>query len=260
MKEVKILAIGDIVGKAGRRVLGNKLQTIVERERIDFVIANGENSAGGLSMTPDITREIFSYGVNVITSGNHVWGNNDILQIIDSEPNLIRPANYPPDVPGKGYCLGNIKGIKICVINLMGRVMMNPMDCPFRKFDEIYKIVKDQADIIIVDFHAETTSEKQALGWYVDGRASAIFGTHTHVQTADERILHHGTGYITDIGMTGSMDSVIGMIKERSIRFFLTQTRVKFEPADENPWLNGIIFKINDSGKTVSMTRVQEKG
>ena len=260
MKEIKVLAIGDIVGKPGRRVLGNKLQTIVERERVDFVIANGENSAGGLSMTPEITREILAMGVNVVTSGNHVWGNSDILQIIDSEPNLLRPANYPPDVPGKGYCLGNVRGTSICVINLIGRVMMQPMDCPFRKFDEIYASVKDKADIIVVDFHAETTSEKQAFGWYVDGRASAVFGTHTHVQTADERILHHGTGYITDIGMTGSMDSVIGMIKERSIRFFISQTRVKFEPADENPGINGIIFKFSPDGRTTGLYRIMEKG
>jgi metallophosphoesterase (TIGR00282 family) len=258
MREIKVLAIGDIVGKAGRKILANKLNTIIEREKIDFVIANGENAAGGLSLTPDVAREIFSVGVNVITSGNHIWGSAEIMQIIDTEPNLLRPANYPPDTPGRGFTMSNFKGINLCIINLMGRVLMNPLDCPFRKFDEIYKEVKDRANIIIVDFHGETTSEKQAFAWYVDGRASAVFGTHTHVQTADERILHNGTGYISDIGMTGAMDSVIGMNKERSVKFFLSQTRVKFEPATENPGINGIVFKIAENGKTLYLYRRNE--
>ncbi len=258
MKELKILAVGDIVGRTGRSILGTKLQGIVDRERIDFVIVNGENSAGGFSMTPELTREIFSFGANVITSGNHIWGNSDILQIINSEPNLLRPGNFPDGVAGHGYCTVTVKGVRISVINLMGRVLMGPLDCPFKKFDEIYEKVKPVSDIIIVDFHAEATSEKQAFGWYVDGRATAVFGTHTHVQTADERILPGGTGYITDIGMTGAMDSVIGMKKEKSIQFFVTQTRVKYEPATENPGLNGIIISIGSDGRTSSITRVRE--
>lgn len=258
MKELKILAIGDIVGKAGRNILASRLQGIAEKERIDLVIANGENSAGGMSMTSEVTKDLFSLGIHVITSGNHVWNNSDIMQIINSEKYLLRPANYPEDVPGKGYCLFNVKGSRICVINLMGRVMMNPLDCPFRRFDAIYEIVKNESSAIIVDFHAEATSEKQAFGWYVDGRASAVFGTHTHVQTADNRILPGGTGYITDIGMTGAFDSVIGMKKERSLRFFLTQTRARFEPAEGDPGINGVIMKIDANGKCTEMRRVME--
>ena len=258
MKEFKILAIGDIVGKAGRNILAGRLQGIAERERVDLVIANGENSAGGMSMTSEVTKDLFSLGVNVITSGNHVWNNSDILQIIDSERYLLRPANYPANVPGKGYCIYNVKGSKICVINLMGRVMMNPLDCPFRKFDEIYEKVKAESSVVIVDFHAEATSEKQAFGWYVDGRASAVFGTHTHVQTADNRILAKGTGYITDIGMTGAFDSVIGMKKERSLKYFLTQTKARFEPADGDPGINGVIIRVDSNGKAVEMRRVME--
>lgn len=259
MKEIKILAIGDIIGRVGRNIVGDKLQGLVDRYRIDLVVANGENSAGGMGMTPDRTREIFSYGVNVITSGNHVWNKSEILEILDSEPSFIRPANYPPGVAGKGYCIVNVRGVSICVINLIGRVLMTTLDCPFRKFDEIYNEVKDKCKIIIIDFHAEATSEKQALGWYVDGRASALFGTHTHVQTADERILTKGTGYITDIGMTGPFDSVIGMKKEKSIDFFLYQTKMRFEPATENPGINGVIITINPAtGKTENIVRLRE--
>jgi metallophosphoesterase (TIGR00282 family) len=258
MKDIRILTIGDIVGKAGRNILASRLPGIIDRERIDLVIANGENSAGGMSMTPEVTRELFSRGINVITSGNHVWNNSDILQILDSDLNLLRPANYPSEVSGKGYCVVNSRGINVCVINLMGRILMSTIDCPFRKFDEIYNKVKKESHMIIVDFHAEATSEKQAFGWYTDGRASAVFGTHTHVQTSDERILPNGTGFITDIGMTGAFDSVIGMKTEKSIRFFLSQTKIKFEPADANPGINGAVFTINSAGKTVAVKRIKE--
>ena len=258
MREIRVFVIGDIVGRAGRNILASKLPGLIDRERIDVVVANGENSAGGMAMTPEVTRELFSRGINVITSGNHIWNNSDILQIIDADLNLLRPANYPPDVSGKGYCIINYKGINICVINLMGRVLMAALDCPFRKFDEIYSKVKKDSDIIIVDFHAEATSEKQAFGWYVDGRASAVFGTHTHVQTADERILPGGTGYITDIGMTGAFDSVIGMKTEKSIRFFLSQAKVKFEASEDNPGINGAVFTLTTTGKTVSIKRIKE--
>ena len=258
MKEIRIFTIGDITGRAGRNILASKLPGLIDREKIDIVIANGENSAGGMAMTPEVTRELFSRGIHVITSGNHIWNNSDILQIIDSDLNLLRPANFPPDAAGKGHCIINFKGINICIINLMGRVMMAPIDCPFRKFDEIYEKVKNNSHIIVVDFHAEATAEKQAMGWYVDGRASVLFGTHTHVQTADERILPNGTGYITDIGMTGAFDSVIGMKIEKSVKFFISQTKVKFEAAEENPGINGAIFTITDSGKTVAIKRIRE--
>ncbi len=194
--------------------------------------------------------------MDVVTTGNHVWDNNDVLKIIDREDRLLRPANYPVGVKGKGICHVNKKGLTITVINLMGRAMMEPIDCPFRAFDSLYESCRETSDIIIVDFHAETTSEKRALGWYVDGRATAIFGTHTHVQTADEEILPGGTGYITDVGMTGPFDSVIGMDKNQAIHKFLYQTRVRFEVATENPRINGVVFTVNSSGRTENIVRI----
>lgn len=257
-RTVRVLAIGDIVGRSGRNILNRKLQGISIQHKIDLVIANGENASGGRAITPNSVRDLFSMGVNIITTGNHVWDNNEILKIINNETQLLRPANYPEGADGYGFYVYDYKGIKICVINLMGRVQMTPIDCPFRKFDEIYSDLKDMADIIIVDFHAEATSEKKAFGWYVDGRASAVFGTHTHVQTSDEEILPGGTGYITDIGMTGAFDSVIGMDKKISIQRFLTQTKVKFEVATGNLKINGVVLDINVNGKTDNIYRIIE--
>ncbi len=253
---LNILAIGDIVGRAGRKILHNRLQGLVDLYAIDYVIANGENAAGGMSITPAIVSELLSMGINVITSGNHIWDKKEVLKIINNEPSLLRPANFPEGNSGNGYKIDNCRGVKVCVINLQGRSMMAPIDCPFRKFDEIYNEVKDISDIIIVDFHAEATSEKKAFGWYADGRVSAVFGTHTHVQTSDEEILPEGTGYITDIGMTGAFNSVIGMNKEQSIQRFLTQVKVKYEVASGNPKINGIIMKIDQKGKTMSLQRL----
>ncbi len=255
---LNILAVGDVVGRPGRNILADQLQGLVDKFRIDAVIVNGENAAGGRSITPEIFREFMDLGIDVVTTGNHVFDNNDVYKIIDNEINLLRPFNYPPGVPGKGYCMIQVRGISICVINLMGRSELLAIDCPFRAFDAIYEEVRDKANIIVVDFHAETTSEKRAMGWYVDGRASAIFGTHTHVQTADEEILTKGTGYITDAGMTGPFKSVIGMEREQSIVRFLYQTRVRFEVATENPRINGIIFRINKSGVTESLERINQ--
>ncbi len=257
--KVRILAIGDIVGRTGRNILSSKLQGIIEINKIDFVIANGENASGGISITPEGVYELLSMGVNVITTGNHIWDKSDILKIIDDEKSLIRPANFPESNRGRGFNIYKYRGINICVINLQGRVHMTPIDCPFRKFDQIYEEVNTKADIIIIDFHAEATSEKKALGWYVDGRASCIFGTHTHVQTSDETILPGGTGYITDIGMTGAFDSVIGMDKDDSIVKFLTQTKIKYRVAKGNPGINGIIATINGNGTTENITRLIEK-
>ncbi len=257
VKSLKILAIGDIMGRTGRNYLQSNIQGLREIHKIDMIIANGENAAGGISITPDKLNELYDMGVDVVTTGNHIWDKSDILRIIEDEEHLLRPANYPDVNQGRGYTFFTCRGIQICIINLQGRVNMEPIDNPFITFDEIYKIVKDEADIIIVDFHAEATSEKQALGWYVDGRASAVFGTHTHVQTSDERILPGGTGFITDVGMTGSMDSVIGMDKDISIRKFITGVRVKYKVAVENPVINGIIFTISKSGKTEEVLRLR---
>lgn len=256
VKSLKILAIGDIVGRTGRNYLQSKIQSIKELHKIDMVIANGENAAGGISITPDKLNELYSMGIDVVTTGNHIWDKNDIFSVIDNEKYLLRPANYPDINQGHGYTFFNCRGIKVSVINLQGRVHMEPIDNPFKKFDEIYEAIKDEADIIVVDFHAEATSEKQAFGWYLDGRASAVFGTHTHVQTSDERILPGGTGFITDVGMTGSLDSVIGMNKEISIRKFITGIRAKYTVAADNPVINGIIFTISKGGKTVEVLRL----
>ena len=255
---VRILAVGDIVGRPGRNVLSTRLQGLIDIHKIDYVIANGENASGGISITPDNVSELLAMGVNFITTGNHIWDKSDVLKIIDEDKHIIRPANYPDINRGKGYYIHKCKGINICIINLQGRVHMASLDCPFRKFDEIYEIVQKKTDIIIVDFHAEATSEKKAFGWYVDGRASLVYGTHTHVQTSDEEILPRGTGYITDIGMTGAFDSVIGMDKDDSISKFLSQARIKYRVAKGNPGINGIIATINRSGKTEDITRVIE--
>ncbi|TFH40486.1 MAG: TIGR00282 family metallophosphoesterase [Chrysiogenales bacterium] len=253
---MKILVVGDVVGRPGRKILQDRLQGIVDTRRIDFVIVNGENAAGGKSITPAIVKEFQSMGVDVITSGNHIWDNSEIVKVLDSEPTLLRPANYPAPARGYGYHIADRRGVRICVVDLQGRLFMDPIDCPFRKFDEIYKEVRERSDIIIVDFHAEATSEKRALGWHLDGRASALYGTHTHVMTADEEILPRGTGFITDIGMTGSFDSVIGVNKENAVRRFLTFTRVRFEVAEKNCKVNAVLFEINREGKTESIVRI----
>lgn len=253
---IRVLAVGDIVGRPGRDIFLTRIQGLRDQYRVDLVIVNGENAAGGRSINPEIAQDLFASGVDVITSGNHIWDSNDVLKIIDQEPRLIRPANYPNGVRGKGYYLFNYKGIDVCVINLMGRLFMSPIDCPFRKFDAIYEEIKDRARIIIVDFHAEATSEKRAFGWYADGRASLMFGTHTHIMTADEEILPKGTAYITDIGMTGSANSVIGIRVDYAIERFLYQTRVKSEPATENPRLNAIMVDINRQGKSEKISRI----
>jgi len=254
--KIKIFAIGDIVGRVGRHYLASKLPGFCEINGIDLVIANAENAAGGFALSSKVAEEVFNAGVDIITSGNHIWDNKDILKIIDTEERLLRPANFPPGNPGKGFCFYNFKNLTVCVINLMGRVQMNPLDCPFQKFDHILTETKGKADIYIVDFHAEATAEKRAFGWYANKRAALVYGTHTHVQTADEEILSGGTGYITDIGMTGPFDSVIGMGKEGSIRRFVTQQKIKFEVATSQVKINGILAVINSKNQTEKIERI----
>jgi 2',3'-cyclic-nucleotide 2'-phosphodiesterase len=256
--KLNVLTIGDIIGRPGRNILFDKLQGIVDINSIDFIIVNGENSAGGFSITPGIVREFLDGGIDVITTGNHIWDKNDILEIINSQAALLRPANYPEGAPGFGYNTFNCKGVNISVINLMGRTLMQPVDCPFRKFDEIYAKIENKSNIIIVDFHAEATSEKKAMGWYLDGRASVVFGTHTHVQTSDDVILPNGTGYITDLGMTGSADSVIGMDIDASVKRFLTGLKIQHTVAEGNCRINGAIFTINSNGTTENIKRINE--
>ena len=254
---MKILAVGDIVGTAGVNELKSRLKKIKEKENIDFVIVNGENSAEGMGITEKNFNDIISQGVDVVTMGNHTWGKKDIFKFIDN-PKIIRPANYPEGVVGKGYNIYNCKDKKIAVINLMGRVDINILtENPFLKAKKIIEKIQNQVDIIIIDFHAEATAEKIALGYYLDGKVTAIFGTHTHVQTADEKILPNGTAYITDIGMTGPEHSVIGMDIKASIKRFETTLPERYRIADGNCIFNGVIFEIDDkTSKVINISRI----
>ena len=235
---MKILVIGDLVGEGGLSILKTELPKLIKEQKIDFVIVNGENVAGGMGITKKHFDEIIKAGCNVVTMGNHTWGKKDIFTFIDDE-RLVRPANYPKGVVGKGFRIFTCKNKKIAVINLLGRTDMNiQTENPFLEAEKIINDIKDYIEIIIVDFHAEATAEKIAMGYFLDGKVTAIFGTHTHVQTADERILPNGTGYITDIGMTGPINSVIGME--------ITTLPEKYKLADGKNFLNGCIFDIND--------------
>jgi metallophosphoesterase (TIGR00282 family) len=256
---LKLLFVGDIVGRPGRYALTHALGRLVDRHCVDLVIANGENAAAGFGLTAEVAREIFDAGVDVITSGNHIWDKKEIFAFFDREPRLLRPANYPPGLPGKGGgVFKTAGGVPIGVINLEGRAFMNNLDCPFRAADALIDEISVQAKIIFVDFHAETTSEKISLGYYLDGRISALIGTHTHVQTADERILPGGSAYLTDVGMTGSRDSVIGIRKEEAIERFLTQLPIRFEVAKKDPWLCAVLVTIDEkSGKAQAIERIQ---
>ena len=254
---MKILAVGDIVGSAGINKLKARLKEIKEKENIDFIIVNGENSAEGMGITEKNFNDIVSQGVDVITMGNHTWGKKDIFKFIDN-PKIIRPANYPEGVVGKGYNIYKCKDKKIAVINLIGRVDINILtENPFLIAKKIIEKIQNQVDIIIIDFHAEATAEKIALGYYLDGKATAIFGTHTHVQTADEKILPNGTAYITDIGMTGPEHSVIGMNIKASIKRFETTLPERYRIAEGNCIFNGVIFDIDDeTSKATNIKRI----
>lgn len=257
---MKILMMGDIVGRSGRNILHSLTPKLKEELDIDFIIANGENSAGGNGITRKTADEVFSSQVDVITSGNHIWDKKEVMEWINSEPRLIRPANYPQSAPGKGYIICNAgEGIKVAVINLSGRVFMSPLDCPFQTVDILLKKIGSEADFILVDFHAEATSEKMAFGYYVDGRVSAVVGTHTHIQTADARILPKGTAYITDVGMTGPYESVLGIKKEIAVAALTTQRPQRFEVAAGYAQLNAVVIDFDIStGKVKSIENIQE--
>ena len=256
---MRFLSIGDIVGETGVEYLQNHLNSIKKLKKIDFVIANGENSTPvGKGINKAIAKTLYSCGVDVITMGNHTFNNYEINRLFDEDFPIIRPANMPPETAGEGYIITDFFGTKIAVINLMGRVYMECIDCPFRTADSIIEKVKDEADIIIVDFHAEATSEKMAMGFYLDGRVSAVFGTHTHVQTADEKILDGGTAYITDIGMTGCHDSILGVKKDIIIKRFLTSMHQRHEIEDGTATMEGVIIDIDETtGKSNSIERLQ---
>jgi hypothetical protein len=256
---MKILFIGDIVGEPGRKSVARQVPRLVGQRGVDLVIGNAENAAGGFGITPDIARELFKAGLHVLTSGNHIWDKKEIIDYIREEPRLLRPANYPEEAPGHGsVVVTTASGEKVGVMQLMGRVDMPTVDCPFRVGRRVLETLRREAGTIIVDMHAEATSEKMAMGWYLDGEVSGVFGTHTHVQTADERILPRGTAYLTDIGMTGPVDSVIGIKKEIAIEKFLTQMPRRFEVASGPCVFSAVLLEVDTAvGKAVSIDRLR---
>ncbi|MBI2874273.1 MAG: TIGR00282 family metallophosphoesterase [Firmicutes bacterium] len=254
---LRILFIGDICGRPGRRCLEALLPKLKAELVPDLIIGNAENAAGGNGLTREVAGELFSLGLDVLTTGNHVWDKAEILEFIDTDPRIIRPANYPQGTPGKGWTtVKAADGVAVGVLNLAGRVFMADLDCPFQVADQSLLKLRELTPVILVDFHAEATSEKQALAWYLDGRCTAIFGTHTHVQTADSRILPGGTAYITDTGMTGPRDSVIGVRSDLVIERFRKQMPVRFEPAKGPAILNAVWVDIDHKGSAVKMEAV----
>jgi len=255
---MNILFIGDIVGSYGRAIVRHLLSDIKKEHAIDFTIANGENSAHGYSITEKIYNELLAMGVDAITMGNHMWEKKEMVQKISALGRMVRPANYPPGVPGKDHLIIDFKGTEIGIVNFLGRVFMQCMDCPFQAAERLIPKIKEQAKILIVDIHAEATSEKNAMGYFLDGKVSAVIGTHTHVITADERILPKGTAYISDIGMVGAQDSIIGMNKEQILKRFTTQMPEKFEPTEEGPGIfNAVLLKVDPStGKALGIKSI----
>jgi len=258
---VKVLFIGDIVGEPGRRAIEVIVPRLKRREKVDFVVANGENIAGGSGITPKLAEELIRHGVDVITTGDHIWKRKEIVDEIESQRRLLRPANYPAGCPGTGsVVVTSGSGVEVGVVNLIGRVFMQAVECPFKVAKQEVERLRAKARVIIVDIHAEATSEKVALGWYLDGLVSAIIGTHTHIQTADEKILPNGTAFLADAGMTGPFDGVIGRKKEQILNRFLTQMPTRFEMAEGDVQLHGAIVDIDEkTGKANSIKRVQEK-
>ncbi len=255
---MKILFIGDIVGKPGRELIRQGLRGLVDRLDVDLVIVNAENAAAGFGVTRDIGDSLLESGVHVMTSGNHIWAKKEVIDYIGTQPRLLRPANYPAGVPGRGsYVAQTGDGRAVGVINVMGRVFMQSIDDPFTVVLKEIEAMRGRTKVIVVDFHAEATSEKVAMGWHLDGKVTLVVGTHTHVQTADERILPNGTAYITDAGMTGPHDSIIGMEREPSLARFLNGMPSRYEPATGNPRLNGVVIEADDkTGRALTIDRV----
>lgn len=258
MESVRILFIGDIVGRVGRRVVKQVLPNLKADYKIDITIANAENGAGGFGLTGEVADELFGYGIDVLTSGNHIFDKKEIIPYFDKCKNLIRPINYPEGVPGKGYLsLENVVDVDVIIVNLQGKILMPPIACPFITMDNFLNSLPQKNKIIIVDFHAEATAEKRAMGFYLEGRVSLILGTHTHIPTRDAEILPLGTGYITDIGMTGAKDSVIGMKKEGSIKKMVTMMPIPLDVAKTSPIFAAIFAEIDTkSGKCIKIEHI----
>jgi len=259
---IRLLFVGDIMGSAGRRAVLAHLESVVDRERVDFVVANVENIAGGFGITTKVLEELEALPIQVLTTGNHVWDKKEGIPLLDAHPALLRPANYPAGNPGRGWCVEETAaGIPVAVINLQGQAMMPPIDNPFRRADEVLEEIRSahpEVRVILVDMHAEATSEKQAMGWYLDGRVTAVLGTHTHVPTADERVLPQGTALQTDVGMTGPYESIIGMRPEKVLERFLYNTPRPFEPAKRGVQLRGALVDADEeSGKALAIRRLR---
>lgn len=253
---MRILMVGDVIGRPGRRAVRTMVPGLRREYKADLVIANGENAAGGLGLTKETAEELFEAEVDVITSGNHIWDQREIIPTLDSDVAILRPLNYPPGVPGRGYI---IKG-QALVVNLVGRTFMGNFDCPFRTVDQLLTELADKPPMVIVDFHGEATSEKIALGWYLDGRVSAVLGTHTHVGTVDARLLPKGTAFITDVGMTGPLDSVIGDDTDAVIRRFLTQLPHRLSVGKGSVILNSVLVEVEEeTGRAKSILRVDRE-
>ncbi len=260
MSNMKILFVADVCGKVGRQAAAHMVKPLRTKYEADYVIANVENAAGGFGITPEMSRKMFSYGMDLQTSGNHIWDRYEIISYFNTSPKLLRPANFPPGVPGEGMLVDTVADKKIGVINLMGRTYMKDIDCPFSVGRELVTRIRTQTKVIFIDFHAEATSEKQALHYYLDGQVSAVVGTHTHVQTADEYVSSLGTAYITDAGMTGPHDSIIGMEKEPSLQRFLTGMPRRFSTASEDVRLSGVFLEVeSETGRAVRFERFIHK-
>jgi hypothetical protein len=255
---MKILVLADVVARPGRVAVLENIQNLRKQFEIDIAIMNAENVAGGFSITPAIADEFFEKGIDLMTSGNHIFDKTEIIPYIEKNPRLLRPANYPPSTPGKGLFVGEVRGFKIAVLNILGRVFMPPVDDPFRIVEQYVKAIPDDVKIRLVDIHAEATSEKYAMGWFLDGRVSAVYGSHTHVQTADERILGKGTAYITDVGMTGSYAGVIGMDKHHVLERFTKMPARRADHAKGDVWICAVILDIDEeTGKARNIERLR---
>ena len=255
---MRILFIGDVVGKGGRDTLLSTLPSLKKKFQPTFTIVNGENSAAGRGITPPIAKSFFEAGVQTITMGNHTWDNKAIFEFIDEEKKLVRPANYPPGTPGIGYTYIRSNQVELAVINLMGRTFLPPIDCPFRLAEELVQSIRKRTPFIFVDFHAEATSEKQAMGWFLDGKVSAVVGTHTHVQTGDARVLPQGTAYLTDVGMVGPYDWILGMETDAVLKKFISQLPVRFEVASGRNQLNAVVIDLHPlTGKATKIQTVR---
>jgi 2',3'-cyclic-nucleotide 2'-phosphodiesterase len=252
---VKVLFVGDVVGGIGRRTLAALLPGIRDAHQPDFVVVNGENSAGGVGITEKTARDLLATGADAITLGNHAYRHREVYELLDREARIVRPSNYPKGSPGRGYTVVERDGVRLGVVNLSGTVYLQAVRSPFAEVDAVLSDLNGRTDAVLVDMHAEATSEKVAMGWYLDGRVTACVGTHTHIPTADARVLPGGTAYVTDVGMTGPRGGVIGVKRELALERFLTMTNVRFETADEDPWLNAVLIEADADGRA---TRIEQ--